>query len=245
MRFSKTVACLAMAASPLAFAQDTTRNWEGEAELGYLATTGNTEETNLNGRLGFVHEVSDWRNLADFLSVYSQADDETTAERYRATAETNYKFAEYQYWFLRGNYEDDRFSGYDFQSSATTGYGNRVWQPSEDTFLQLAIGVGYRFNKLEQPDPETGSRDEDQPIARLAGRLDFELSENALFRQELSAETGLDDENTIAESVTSVQASLIGELALKLAYRVKHTTDAPPGAEKTDTETSISVLYGF
>jgi len=192
-----------------------------------------------------VHEVADWRNLADFLSVYSEADEETTAERYRATGETNYKFAEYQYWYLRGNYEDDRFSGYDFQSSVTTGYGNRVWQPSEDTFLQLSIGAGYRFNKLEEVDPETGSRDEDQAIARFAGRFDFELSENALFRQELSAETGLEENNTISESITSVQANLIGELALKLAYRVKHTTDAPPGSESTDTETSISVLYGF
>ncbi|AZT84940.1 DUF481 domain-containing protein [Marinobacter sp. NP-4(2019)] len=242
MGLKQVTAITAILMSPLAIAES--KDWKGEAELGVLKTTGNTEETNTNGRLGLVHEVIDWRNIGDFRSAYSEAEDETTAERYRADLETNYKFDENQYWFLRGGYEDDRFSGYDFQSSATTGYGNRILRWGDESFLDLSVGAGYRFNKLEEPD-EDGNRDEEEAIARLAAQFDYALSETSLFRQKLSSEIGLDENNVITESETSLQASVVGNLSLKVAYRVKHVSDAPPDSDKTDTETSLSLLYGF
>ncbi|SFR55542.1 Putative salt-induced outer membrane protein YdiY [Marinobacter daqiaonensis] len=223
-------------------AQD--RNWTGEAELGLLVTTGNSEETNLKSRLGLLQETSQWRNSGEFRTAYTEADDETTSERYRIEGETDYKFSEFQYWFVRGYFEDDRFSGYDFQSSVTTGYGHRVWESGDRSFLDLSAGVGYRFNKLEVPDQD-GNRDEDAVIGRLAGQFDYALSENALFRQELSTEFGLTENNVITESATSVQAGIAGNLSMKAAYRVYHVSDAPPASEKTDTETSLSLLYGF
>jgi len=30
-----------------------------------------------------------------------------------------------------------------------------------------------------------------------------------------------------------------------VAFRVKNVSDAPEGSDKTDTETSLSLLYGF
>ncbi|MBS8241008.1 DUF481 domain-containing protein [Marinobacter lipolyticus] len=242
MGLKQATAITAILVSPLAAAD--ARDWEGEAELGVLKTTGNTEETNVNARLGLIHEVTEWRNSGDFRSVYSEAEDETTAERYRAELETNYKFDEHQYLFLRGGYEDDRFSGYDFQSSATAGYGNRFLNWNDRTFLDLSAGLGYRFNKLEEPD-EDGNREEEEAIARLAAQFDYGISETSLFRQKLSSEIGLDENNVITESETSIQASIVGNLSMKVAYRVKHVSDAPPDSDDTDTETSISVLYGF
>ncbi|MDO6442772.1 MULTISPECIES: YdiY family protein [unclassified Marinobacter] len=243
MGFKKTVAVIAISAAPLAYGQDA-KDWEGEAELGVLITSGNTEETNVNGRLGVVHEVVDWRNIAQFSSNYSEAEDETTAEKYRGSLETNYKFDESQYWFLRGGYENDRFSGYDFESSATTGYGNRVWQRGEDSFLDLSAGVGYRYNKLEVVNSD-GEDVEKEAIARLAAQFDYELSDNALFHQKLSTEIGLDDNNVISESETAIKANIVGNLSMKAAYRVKHLSDAPAGKDSTDTETAITLLYGF
>ncbi|WP_417517211.1 DUF481 domain-containing protein [Marinobacter sp.] len=243
MGFKKTVAVIVISAAPMAYGQDA-KDWEGEAELGVLITSGNTEETNVNGRLGVVHEVVDWRNIAQFSSNYSEAEDETTAEKYRGSLETNYKFDESQYWFLRGAYENDRFSGYDFESSATTGYGNRVWQRGEDSFLDLSAGVGYRYNKLEVVNSD-GEDVEKEAIARLAVLFDYELSDNALFHQKLSTEIGLDENNVISESETAIKANIVGNLSMKAAYRVKHLSDAPAGKDSTDTETAITLLYGF
>ena len=243
MGFKKTVAIIAISAAPLAYGQDA-KDWEGEAELGVLMTSGNTDETNINGRLGLVHEVVSWRNIAEFRSNYSEAEDETTTEKYKASLETNYKFDENQYFFLRGAYERDRFSGYDFESTATTGYGNRVWNQGERSFLDLSVGGGYRYNKLEEVNTD-GENEEKEAIARLAAQFDYALSENSLFRQKLSTEIGLDENNVISQSETALKANVVGNLSMKLAYRVEHVSDAPAGTESTDTETSISLLYGF
>lgn len=243
MGFKKTVAIIAISAAPLAYAQDS-RNWKGEAELGVLMTSGNTEETNINGRLGLEHEVLDWRNFLELSSNYSEAEDETTAERYKSSLETNYKFDESQYWFLRGTYEKDRFTGYDFESTATTGYGNRVWQQGDLSFLDLSVGAGYRYNKLEEVSAD-GEDAEKEAIARLAAQFEYALSENSLFHQKLSTEIGLDENNVISQSETAISANIVGNLSMKAAYRVKHVSDAPAGTDSTDRETSISLLYGF
>ncbi|WP_430415413.1 DUF481 domain-containing protein [Marinobacter adhaerens] len=243
MDLRQAVAITAVAIAPFASAQDAD-NWKGETELGVLITSGNTEETNIKGRLGLVHEVETWRNTGEFRTNYSETEDETTAEKYQAALETDYKFAENQYWFLRGSYEDDRFSGYDFESTVTTGYGNRVWNSGERSFLDLSAGVGYRYNKLDMLNAE-GEDTEEEAIARLAGQFDYALSENSLFRQKLSTEVGLDENNTVTESETSLQANVVGNLSMKAAFRVKHVSDAPAGSENTDTETSLSLLYGF
>jgi putative salt-induced outer membrane protein YdiY len=237
--------CLALLMPLTAQAQDSdARNWDGEAELGVLVTTGNTEETNINSRLGLKHEVVKWRNTGEFRSAFAETEGTTTAEKYRAELESNYKFAERQYWFGRLFHEEDRFSGFEFQSSATTGYGNRVWQSGERSFLDLSVGAGYRFNKLEEPDA-SGSRDDDEAIGRIAGQYDQALSENALFRQTVSVEMGLDENETTTESETSLQANIVGDLSLKAAYLVQHLSDPPAGSESTDTELSVSLLYGF
>lgn len=220
-------------------------NVEGEAELGALITSGNTDETNIDGRFGIKYEVAEWRNTGEFRSAYSETDDSTTVEKYRATLESNYKFSERQYWLVRGSYEDDRFSGFDFQSSLTTGYGSRIWNKGKRSFLDLSVGGGYRFNKLEQPGAD-GNRDDDEVILRLAGRYDQALSETALFRQTLSVEAGLGDKDTTTtESETSIQADIVGSLSLKAAYLVQHLSDPPQGSEKTDAEASITLVYGF
>ncbi len=49
----------------------------------------------------------------------------------------------------------------------------------------------------------------------------------------------------MTESETSLQANVIGNLSMKAAFRVKHLSDPPVGSENTDTETSLSLLYGF
>jgi len=243
MRCSRSSLFLAaLVCSPFVAAEP--KDWEGEAELGVLITSGNTDQTTINGRLGFKHEVEYWRNSATFRSLYSKADGTTDSEKYAAEAETNYKFAEPQFLFFRGAYEDDRFSNYDYRSNVTAGYGSRVWEPDERTFLDLSVGAGYRYNRFDEPN-EDNEQYEEQAIGRLAGQLDYALSPTALFRQKLSTEIGLEDGNTVTQSLTSVQAQLRDNLSLKISYLVENISDAPPGDEDTNSETTISVLYGF
>lgn len=91
MDLRQAVAITAVAIVPFANGQEA-NNWKGETELGVLVTTGNTEETNIKGRLGLIREVETWRHTGDFSTNYSEAQDETTVEEYLAALETNYKF---------------------------------------------------------------------------------------------------------------------------------------------------------
>ncbi|EKE67774.1 DUF481 domain-containing protein [Gallaecimonas xiamenensis] len=240
---------LALLAAQAAYADDAAgapdkKNWKGEAELGVLVTSGNSDSTNVKGRLNVTQDLESWRNNYQLESLYTESDDETTAERYRGSIQGDYKIDDKQFWFVRGSYEDDRFSGYDFQASTSTGYGNRFWELEDGSFFDASAGLGYRYNKLQERNDD-GDSAEKEAIARLAAKFEYKLSENSLFRQELNSEIGLDESNTITESVTSLQANVMGNLAMKISYRVKYTSKVPDDTEKTDTETSFTILYTF
>lgn len=218
-------------------------SWENEAELGLLMKSGNTDERKFNGRLSTLQDSEWWRNRAEARSLFSKSAGITSTEKYLANFESDYKFAPHQFVFLKGKYEDDRFSGFDFESSLVAGYGNRVWEEAE-AFLELRLGAGYRYNKLKVPNDQ-GAKEEEGGVLNAGGRFEYPLSESASFLQVLNVEYGVDDYNTITDSETAVQARLKGSLSLKAAYRVKNQSRPPQGDEKTDTETTLSLLYGF
>ncbi|WKE65130.1 DUF481 domain-containing protein [Gallaecimonas kandeliae] len=240
---------LAMLAAQAAYADDAAgaaekKNWKGEAELGVLVTTGNSESTNVKGRLNVTQDLDKWRNNYQLESLYTKSDGDTTAEKYRAAAQGDYKIDKKQFWFVRGSYDDDRFSGYDYQLSTSTGYGNRFWETDEGSFFEASGGLGYRYNRFNEADVN-GDMSEQTAIARLAAKFEYKLSATSLFRQELNSEIGLSQSNAITESVTSLQANVMGNLAMKVSFRVKYSSNAPDDAKSTDTETSFTLLYGF
>lgn len=241
---SSIIGIVLMSTSASLAAAPDEKNWTGEAELGVLVTSGNTKQTNINGRVSLTQELENWRNQGELSTLSSSTSGTTTAERYSASAETDYKFSEQQFWFLRGSYDKQRFSGYRFRSSATTGYGNRVWKSGKRSFLDLTVGAGYRYNRLDMPN-QYGADTEKEAIARLGGQLDYSLSKSALFRQKLSTEIGLQQNNAITESETSLQATVVDNLSMKVSYLVRNISSPPPGSVSTDTETSLSLLYGF
>lgn len=239
------VACFA---APLTYASNTdidskADNWSGSAELGVVSTSGNTENNNLNGAINLTQETIQWRTDYSLSSLYSSSDSETTAERYTGSVQANYKFDTEQFWYVRGAYEKDRFSGYRSKGSTSTGYGNRFWQHVDGSFLEASIGVGYRDFAIAK-DSIDGHSDRGS-FVRLAGTYENHFTPTSLFRQELNSEISTSGGNTVNESISSLQASLVDNLAMKLSYKVKYTSDVPSDTDTTDTETTASVLYSF
>ncbi|MCO4785609.1 DUF481 domain-containing protein [Marinomonas atlantica] len=232
-------------ASPTAFADTDSNadNWSGSAELGFVSTSGNSDTNNINGRLDLTQESIQWRTNYSLSSLYSSSDSDTTAEKYSGSVQSNYKFNTEEFWYVRGTYENDRFSGYRSKSTGSTGYGNRFWQASDGSYLEASAGVGYRDFAIDR-DSASGESDRGT-FVRLAGTYEKHFTKTSLFRQELTSEISTSGGNTVNESVSSLQANLIDNLAMKLAYRVKYTSDVPANTETTDTETTASVLYSF
>ncbi len=210
--------------------------WAGTATLGYLATSGNTENSSLNSAFEISYTTGDWQHLFDVSAINSTEDNATTAEAYAAGWKSERQMSEVNFLFGRLNSRKDRFSGYDTQFSQTVGYGRRILN-NEKHSLNGEIGAGARQSDL------ANGTNENETILTGALHYTWAISETAEFRQDLLVEAG--SENTYLESVTALSARLIGKLALVASYRIQNNSEVPVGTEKTDTFTALSFEYAF
>ena len=220
-----------------AFAQEEPEQpWSGKATLGYLATSGNTENSTLNTGVEVGFATGQWQHIATALAISASENENATAEAYELGWKSERNLSDKSFLFGRLNWRKDRFSGYDSQFSQTIGYGYR-WIETDRHFLNLEAGAGARQSELQD------GTTENETIFRGGAYYKWLFSETAEFRQDLTTEAG--SENTYLESVTAVSAKLLGDLALVASFTVKHHTDEPPVTEETATYTALSLEYAF
>lgn len=219
---------------------DETKNWSGDAELGYVSTAGNSETSSLKARSDLRWENGSWRDQIHADAFNASEDDTRSAEKYFLSNKLDYKFNERSYIFGFTSYEHDSFSGFEYQVTAAAGVGYRLLQSDTMTW-DVETGPGYRISKVE----ENNDKDTDQreTIWRLSTKYSWRLSETATFEQEATVESGVD--NTVTRSVTSLKTSIVGRLAMKLSYTLKSSSNVPSGTEHTDTETAVTLVYSF
>lgn len=233
----RTFVILAALAAPISvMAQEPESPWSGKATLGYLATTGNTENTTMKMGFEVGYETGKWGHLLTGAAINASEDDITTTEAYDVGWKSEFNLTDRDFLFGRLSWRKDLFGGFDTQFSQSVGYGRRLID-NDKHHLNAEIGVGAR-----QSDLQDGTTEE-ETILRGGMYYKWELSETAEFRQDLTAESG--DENTYVESVTAISARLLGDLALVASYTVKYNTDVPALTEETDTYTAIALEYAF
>lgn len=210
--------------------------WRSEISLGLMMTTGNTDKENITGQGKFIRESEKWRQNFHVDALRSSTDDELTAQKIYVSAKSDYKFGDEKFFFSRVSYEDDRFSGFDYQLDYTLGYGQSLLDTDKLKF-EAHVGPGYRWSEFDD------GASESEAIVRIAGDLHWKLSDTTVFEQTLSTEIGGDA--TISRSVSSLKTVILGQLAMKLSYAVKHNSKAPEATHKTDTEISVTLVYRF
>jgi putative salt-induced outer membrane protein YdiY len=235
-------AALAAVVSGHAFAADDNAQdklWSGSVEAGYVSLSGNNEETTFSGAVDIVRENQPWKNTFHADAISSSKDGDRTAEKYYLSDQLDYRLSEKSYLFGRLSYDDDRFSGFDYQATATAGYG-RLLMKTDTINWDGEVGLGYRVNKVEAG---TDGPDDNEAILRLATLFAWDVSDTAKFKQSLSTEVG--SENTVSQSETSLKVAINSSLALKVAYKIKYTEEVPAGTKHQDTETSARIVYSF
>ena len=211
--------------------------WTGNVEFGYVKTGGNTDTSNLNLKAKAETSWEKWRNAVNFEAASSTTDSVTTAERYLLSGKSDYKFTEFNYLFANVVWEKDRFSGYDYRVSETVGYGRKLVH-SPTVSLDTEVGGGARQSKITA----TGDT-QDEALARLAAKLAWTISESTGFGEELTVDIG--EESTVTRSVTSLKSQVAGNLATKITFTFRNTTDTPAGVKSNDYETAVALVYGF
>jgi putative salt-induced outer membrane protein len=210
--------------------------WTGKATLGYLATSGNTENSTLNSGFEVAYTTGLWTHLLQAAAISASENEITTAEAYDLGWKSERKITDQDFMFGRLQWRKDNFGAFDTQFSQTLGYGRRLIDNDKHK-LNAELGAGARQSELQLGGTEN------ETILTAGGYYRWQFSETAEFRQDLTVEAG--GENTYTESVTAISAKLLGKLALVASYTIKNNSDVPPLTEKTDTYTALSLEYLF
>ena len=224
----------------LAPAQDeaaTENAWSGRGALGYTSMSGNTDSENLNANLQVGWQQAPWKHSLTLEIIQAETDNEKSADSWTVLERSEYSFSEKSYGFGQLRYQEDEFSGYEYQGSAAAGVGSRFID-SEKQLLDLSVGAGYRRTKeSDSNDVEAG------PIATSDLHYEYRFSDNATFSEIALIEVG--EDNTYFQSETALLSKINGSLSSKISYLVKHNTDVPDGVEETDKIITISLVYDF
>ncbi len=248
MRLSLVGTLLAFSVSVFAegeAADKSASEWSGKAELGIITTTGNTENSSTNGKVNLVYDPEKWRQEFKLETHVAESDvvvdgeevTQQTADRTYFLSKTDYKYSERSYAYALVDYADENFTDKDYIGNLSIGYG-RTFIKEEHRNFHAEIGYGLRRYQFKQEFDAV----EDE-VARLAGKYSSKVSDNARFSQELVAELG--KEFDIYKSITALTVNINSSMALSLGYEALHTTEVEEGAEKTDTLTTVNLVYNF
>ncbi len=263
-----TVALLATLPS-VAMADD---GWSGSGEAGLAASRGNSKSENVNVKLKFAKEDETWKHQV-FLTalrskgqntvsnavigpngqpiIVSSTEYNTTANRFEIGGSSGYKLDERRYIVGALRYENDDFSPYKYQWTASLGYGYTAIK-NERTELSFEIGPGYKRSD-ERPfvrntgtppvatviDPEVRG----EVIGRGLIAFKHQLTTSTAFENTFLVEAG--SNNQFIQNDTGLAVSMTDALALKLGYQVRRNSEVTPGSKKTDQLLTTNLVYKF
>lgn len=228
-----SLALVTLLATGIAHADE---RWTGEASLGFLNTSGNTETRSLNGKasLGYAH--GPWTHSARVAALNAQQENITTDERYSAGYKGTFEITEFDYFFGSLDYDNDRFSGVIQRTTEGIGYGRHLLRGPTHV-LDAELGAGATQQKLADDGRQSSV------VGLFNARYEWHISETSTFSQKLKVETSKD--NTFINPVTELKLVIAGKLFTTLGYEVRTNTEVPAGTRKTDTLSSINLGYSF
>jgi len=236
--------CAALVA-PAAQAQ-----WTGKAELGFLQSSGNAESTSANTKFDLKRETDKWINTIYVGALYGNNGEFTNAERYEARYQLDYKINDRLSWFTALRGEKDRFSGFVYQATVSTGAAYKFID-NPTTKLAFSLGAGYRRLQDEvlvrtdagEVISRTEGEEESDPVVTAGSLYEHNFTENTKITNKFLAESG--SENTALQDDIALQVSMTKTLALAVGYGIRYNTDPPPLSETTDTLITVNLVYNI
>ena len=161
-----------------------TKFWTGNAQLGGVMNTGNTQSGSLSGQLTLNYKRKKWENTGTVQGQLGTSSGSLNAMSVRGTAESDYFFEPLRFVFTRGRVAFDRFSAYDYVGIVSGGYGWRLWS-LKDLSLDVQVGPGFRFEKQSKD----GTHNNDL-ILQPAMKFLWKFSKTAQLAETLSLDWG-------------------------------------------------------
>jgi len=219
--------------------------WTGKGQAGISLASGNSDTKTGNAAIEFADTVGNWKHGFGFDGLYASASAATTAQRWALYEQSDFNFNPRYFTFGAARYEDDRFSGFKYQATLSTGVG-RHFITTDSTKLTATIGIGYKnFETRDVYDAdgnliEAHSTD-NQAIARGTLNYDHKLTSTTSILDKFLIEAG--SQNTFLQNDLALQVKMNTRLALAVGYSVRDNTNPPPGFKQTDTLTTLNLVF--
>jgi putative salt-induced outer membrane protein len=228
-------ACTALALFALAL--PAAAQWTGKGEAGLAVADGNSDTRTANAKVTVGRKVENWEHSAGLAGLYVRNEGDTTARRWASFLQSRYNFGGGRtFWFGGSRYEKDRFSGFDYQGVLDTGIGHK-FVDTETTTLSGQAGVGYKFlETLGTPNDKDSSA-----VGTADLEFSHQLTETTSLVNKFGAEVASD--NNFLENELGFAVKVSDRIALSLGYAVRHNTDPPAGFRKTDTLSTVNLVY--
>lgn len=211
--------------------------WKGKGEAGIVFARGNTDADTINFKLGMSEEVDRWKHALEMSALRATSGGVRSADRFMAGWQSDYKISERTFSFGGLRYERDKFSGFDYQATASAGLGYKFYDTDKVKFSGQA-GAGYRRIR----DGVTG--DTSGNVVFVTG-LDYSnaLTETTKLVDKFHSESGSD--NTLLTNFAGVEVKMSTKLALSVGLDVQHNTKPPAPRKQTDTVSTVNLVYAF
>jgi putative salt-induced outer membrane protein len=194
-------ACIALWTAPSYAADEEEGPWSGKAAVGYLATSGNTENSNLNTSFEVAYKTGKWTHGLNAFAVHATETGATTAEAYELA------------WKSERNLTEHDFL--DHKLNAEIGLGARQSELSngsnEDEFI-VRGGLNYQWLISETSeftqDFAFESGDENtylESVSALKARLIGNLALVASYTIKNNSDVPVGTENTDTYSALSLE----------------------------------------
>ncbi|MFL6603795.1 MAG: YdiY family protein [Steroidobacteraceae bacterium] len=241
----------ALVLAPLAaHADELPPGWSGKGQAGYVTSRGNSDTDSANVKLDLNLLRNDWKHSLSLDGLFGRSAGITSAERWDARLQSNYQITVHMFSFAALSYQDDRFSGFQYQASGSGGLGYKFFD-SQTTKLSAQIGVGYRSLRPELLIKDvTGAvidrvaLETQTEVVGTTG-IDFfhQFNPSTRLLDKLVSESG--SSNTSIRNDLSLEVKMNSKLSLAAGFSVLENTQPPAGLKHTDTITTLNLVYAF
>lgn len=211
--------------------------WSGEIDLGGSRSTGNTDREQVSTAVEILRKYVVWNHEMKLSFDFARRDRETRTRRLVTSLESRYDPSNGFYGFLFFQYEDDKFSGFDYELTESAGVGYWIVKTQPVVWV-IEIGPGARQSVVS----ETG-KTETEIVGRGKSVFTWNISDTAKFSNDTTVTIGND--RTTTDNLSALSTRILGKLWAKFSFEIRHNSDSPANTKSTDTLSKISIAYKF
>jgi putative salt-induced outer membrane protein len=241
----------AIAAGTAAKPEDAVSPWSGETSIGGSFRSAVQSSLTASAELKVEHEVEPWKNSAVLKFDYGQTNDVANDQRFLAEGRSQRELDERHYGYGFTSYEDDRFSGFDYQITEGVGLGYQLFD-TEAFDLSFEGGPSLR-----QSETTATGEVNNEVLLRLGAILEWNISDSAVFsnRTELffsrstvevtsSSDAGI-EEGAESTNVSALDLQIVANLAARFSYEFHYRSDPPPNGPESETTAKMSLVHRY